>query len=398
MRNANNTITYTPDPNYNGPDSFTYQACDPAGLCDSATVSITVTPVNDRPDARDDSANTVRNTAVVIDVLANDVDPDGDTLNVRSFTQPANGTVTRSGNSLRYRPRNNFVGADSFTYTACDRQSGGLCDTATVRITVTAANREPNARDDDACTKKNRPVTINVLANDSDPDGNPLTVTVTQQPANGSAVRNPDNTVTYTPNPNFVGADAFRYQACDAGGLCDTARVEVQVSRRSDCRNEDDDDHDDDGEDDDEDEDDDNDGEDDEEDEDDDNDGEDDEEDEDDDNDGIHDDFDDESSQQTQSSRADEAEAGGVVTYQVTADVNTLLLAVVVEGPGSFVIEIYNPQGLRVAQGVSVGGRAVAVAPTLGPGNYTVKVWNTGPAATGFSSTGILSRNWPALP
>ena len=145
--------------------------------------------------------------------------------------------------------------------------------------------------------------------------------------------------------------------------MCDTARVEVQVSRRSDCRNEDNDDHDHDGDRDDHDHDDDNDGHHDDDDDDDDNDGHHDNNDDDDDNDGIHDDFDDESSQQTQSSRADEAEAGGVVTYQVTADVNTLLLAVVVQGPGSFVIEIYNPQGLRVAQGVSVrwprgGGRA----------------------------------------
>ncbi len=401
-RNTNNTITYTPDPNFFGTDTFSYEACDrpTGGLCDIATVRVTVTNVNDRPDARDDTAATLRNTAVTINVLGNDTDPDaGDTLNVRSFTQPTNngGTVARSGTALRYTPRNNFVGTTTFDYTACDRSTGGLCDTARVTITVTAANRPPDAGDDAACTSKNQPVTINVLANDTDPDGNPLTVTVTQAPANGTAVRNPNNTVTYNPRNSFVGADAFRYRACDAGGLCDTARVEVRVTRRPGCHDEDDDDHDNDGDRDDHDGDDDNDGLPDDDDPDDDNDGEHDGLDEDDDNDGIHDAFDSQSSQQQQSSVADEAEAGAQVSRPVMADANTLLLAVVAEGPAAstLVVQVYNPQGLLVAQAPSVGGRAVVIAPVAGAGSYTVTVRNAGPQFTGFSTTLIQSQGWP---
>ena len=91
---ANNTVTYTPDPNYNGTDSFTYQACDPAGQCDTATVSVTVTAVNDRAGrAGRHRQHGEEHPGDRSTVLANDVDPDGDTLNVRSFTQPNNGSV-----------------------------------------------------------------------------------------------------------------------------------------------------------------------------------------------------------------------------------------------------------------------------------------------------------------
>ncbi len=400
VNNGDGTVTYTPAPNFAGTDTFTYDACDPQGLCDPATVTVTVTPVNDRPDAKDDSASTVKKTQVTIAVLANDTDPDGDSLNVRSVGQPAKGTATRNAdNTVTYKPSGSFVGTDSFTYTACDRPTGGLCDTATVTVTVTEANREPKAKDDEACATKNTPLTINVLANDSDPDGDALTVAVTQQPAKGTAVRNADNTVTYTPNPGFTGSDAFRYRACDLGGLCDTARVKVTVGLRSDCREDDDDDHDDDGERDDEDNDDDNDGIPDHSDDDDDNDGVPDSVDEDDDNDGIHDNFDSESSQQQQSSSADEAEAASEVVHSMTADADTLLLTVLAEGPtaSSLVVQIYDPQGLLVAQAPSAAGRALAIATTLSPGTYTVRVRNAGAEATGFSTTLIRSQRWLVL-
>jgi hypothetical protein len=224
--NADNTVTYTPAMNFNGTDTFTYTISD-GMLTDTATVTVTVTPANDPPDARDDTATTPEDTAVTIPVLANDVDPDGDALTVTAVTQPANGMVViNADNTVTYTPAMNFNGTDTFTYTISD---GQLTDTATVTVTVTPQNDAPDARDDAATTVVNTPVTIPVLANDVDPDGDPLTVTAVTTPANGAVVINADNTVTYTPNLGFTGTDTFTYTISDPGGLMDTATVTVTV-------------------------------------------------------------------------------------------------------------------------------------------------------------------------
>ncbi len=133
--NANGGFTYTPDANFNGADSFTYKATD--GLADSSsvTVTITVNPVNDAPDAVDDTAITNDETSVVINVLANDIDPDSDTLTVIAVSIPAHGTaVINADYSVTYTPAVSYSGADSFTYTISD--GNGETDTATVSVNV----------------------------------------------------------------------------------------------------------------------------------------------------------------------------------------------------------------------------------------------------------------------
>ena len=128
-------FTYTPDINFNGLDSFTYQASD--GVAESAvtTVDITVASVNDLPIALDDSGVTTQNTPVIIDVLANDSDADGGTLSVVSFTQGAGGSVSNNGNgTLTYAPNLNVTGPDSFGYTIIDGQGG--TNSASVNVLV----------------------------------------------------------------------------------------------------------------------------------------------------------------------------------------------------------------------------------------------------------------------
>ncbi len=230
---ADGTVTYTPDADFNGTDTFTYDACDPDGLCDTATVTITVNPVNDAPDAVDDAGTTPEDTPVNVDVLANDTDPDGDVLVVDAVTQPANGSVViEADGTVMYTPDPDFNGTDTFTYTACD--PGGLCDIATVTITVDPVNDAPVANDDAATTDEDTPVNIDVLANDTDVDGDVLVVDAVTQPANGSVVIEADGTVTYTPDPDFNGTDTFTYTACDPDGLCDTATVTVDVASGAD--------------------------------------------------------------------------------------------------------------------------------------------------------------------
>lgn len=186
--------------------------------------------INRPPVAVDDAATTAPGTAVTIAVLANDSDPDGDALTVLSATQPGNGSVVvGAGGAITYTPAAGFTGTDSFTYTIADPD--GLTASATVTVTVQAAgNRPPVANPDSAVTRSGQPVQIDVLANDTDPDGDPLAVAAVGQPANGTAVLGGDGRITYTSLPGFVGTDTFTYTVRDGRGGSATGQVTVQVN------------------------------------------------------------------------------------------------------------------------------------------------------------------------
>jgi len=221
------TLIYTPLPDFNGVDSFTYTISDGNGGTDTATVTIAVAAVNDPPSAQDDSDSTDENTPVVIDVLPNDSDPDSDSLTVQSVTQPDNGSVVNNGTDVTYIPDSEFSGIDVFTYTISDGNGG--TDTATVTIAVAAVNDPPSAQDDSDSTDENTPVNIDVLPNDSDPDGDNLTVQSVTQPDNGSVINNGTD-ILYTPNADFNGVDIFTYTISDGSGETATATVAVTVA------------------------------------------------------------------------------------------------------------------------------------------------------------------------
>lgn len=220
-------LTYTPNANFNEADSFTFQVRDGVTVSAPATVTLTVRPVNDAPAAGADAAVTPEDTPLEIAVLANDTDVDGDTLAVDSFTQGARGTVTLVGSNLRYTPALNSSGADSFTYTV--RDGNGDTATATVSVSVTPVNDAPVAVADSATTRKNNAVTITVLANDTDPEGDTLRVTAVSQPARGSVVINSNGTLRYTPNKGKWGTDRFTYTVSDGRGGTSQATVTVNV-------------------------------------------------------------------------------------------------------------------------------------------------------------------------
>ncbi len=224
-------VTYTPDPNYHGPDRFTYVVADPGGLADTAAVEVTVTPVNDAPEAADDQAATPEDEPTAIPVLDNDGDIDGDQLRVRSVSPPGHGAaaVAADGRNVTYTPDPNYHGPDRFTYVVADPD--GLADTASVEVTVTPVNDGPEAADDQATTPEDEPVEIPVLDNDADLDGDRLRVQSVSPAGHGTAAVAADGTnVTYTPDPNYHGPDRFTYVVADAGGLADTAAVEVTVT------------------------------------------------------------------------------------------------------------------------------------------------------------------------
>ncbi|MBB3329553.1 hypothetical protein BDK63_000393 [Halomonas campaniensis] len=192
-----------------------------------------VAPVNNPPVAQDDTASTLEGSAIQIAVLENDSDPDGDPLTVGAVTQPSHGSVTLNPDgTLTYTPDAGFVGSDSFTYQASD--GALLSDPATVQVTIEQAepvNAPPLAQDDTASTVQGSAVQIAVLENDSDPDGDPLTVGAVTLPGNGSVTVNADGTLTYTPDFGFIGSDSFTYRAYDGQLLSDPATVQVTVSQ-----------------------------------------------------------------------------------------------------------------------------------------------------------------------
>ncbi len=164
---ANGTFTYTPAPDFNGTDSFTYTASDGTAVSNAATVTITVTAVNDAPMAINDTASTTEETAVSGAVLGNDLDVEaGTTLTATLDAGPANGTVTLAANgTFTYTPAANFSGTDSFTYTASD--GAAVSNVATVTITVTGVNDAPVAVNDAASTTEDAAVSGAVLGNDT---------------------------------------------------------------------------------------------------------------------------------------------------------------------------------------------------------------------------------------
>ncbi|MFG5777345.1 midcut-by-XrtH protein [Comamonas sp. J-3] len=234
-------LLYTPTAGYQGTDSFSYTISDGKGLTATASVNVTINAapvVNTAPIANDDAAVVTENSSVTIAVRANDTDAEGDALTVIGVTQGANGSVVTdavSGNPI-YTPNSGFSGTDSFSYTITDGK--GLTATASVNVTVNAApvvNTAPIANDDTAVVTENSSVTIAVRANDTDADGDALTVVGVTQGANGSVVT---DSVTgnpiYSPNSGFSGTDYFSYTIDDGHGGTATATVTITVNNGND--------------------------------------------------------------------------------------------------------------------------------------------------------------------
>ena len=220
VTNNSSDVTYTPDPGWNGIDTFSYTIGDGNGGFDTAAVTVTVSSTNVDPLAVDDADSTLEDTPITIDVLGNDTDADLDPLVVDSVTQGGNGSVTDNDSDVTYTPNQHWNGIDTFTYTISDGQGG--TSSATVTVTVTPVNDDPLGVADSASTFEDTPVGVDVLANDSDVDSSALTITAVSNGTNGT-VTTDGLTVTYTPDLNWSGTDTFTYRVSDdLGGWCET--------------------------------------------------------------------------------------------------------------------------------------------------------------------------------
>ncbi|MGC1442989.1 MAG: Ig-like domain-containing protein, partial [Burkholderiaceae bacterium] len=245
---ANGSLDFTPTPDFAGTTSFNYTIGDGNGGTDTATATVIVTPVNDLPIADDDAYTTNEDTAITFEVRANDGDVDGQPLVVSHINGAsiATGSPVAVGNGmvsidpsglLTFTPAANFNGVTSFSYTADDNNGG--TDDAIVAITVNAQADAPVAENDAATTVETTPVLVDALNNDSDNDGDVLTIiSINSRPvvvgvsipvANGAVSLQADGRLTFQANPGYTGITQFNYTVQDGSSLSDTATVDITV-------------------------------------------------------------------------------------------------------------------------------------------------------------------------
>ena len=186
-------------------------------------------PGNQPPVAVADTFPASEDTALDLPVLANDSDPDGDPLTITALSGFSHGSGSINPNgTVHFVPEPNFVGEAAFGYTISDGH--GHTAIGSVKVQVAAASDPPVATDDLATTAEDTAATIAVLANDTDPDGDPLTTTGVTDPPHGSAAIQVNGSVLYTPDANYSGPDSFNYTVSDGTGGSDTGAVSVTVS------------------------------------------------------------------------------------------------------------------------------------------------------------------------
>ncbi|ELA6986343.1 TPA: tandem-95 repeat protein, partial [Vibrio parahaemolyticus] len=222
---VNGVATITPTADWNGKETITFTAKDPSGESVSQTVDFTVAPV---VDIKADSTNVVEDTPTIIKVLGNDTfEGDGKVVSLDTNNGPANGTVlVNPDGSVTYTPNDNYHGADSFTYIVT---SGGVSESTTVNVDVTPENDAPVAKDDTTITDEDTPVTIDVLPNDTDADGDKLSIESASVPKEQGTVEVVNGKLVFTPAENFNGDSEITYTVTD-GQLTDEAKVTVTVN------------------------------------------------------------------------------------------------------------------------------------------------------------------------
>ncbi|TOI27010.1 tandem-95 repeat protein, partial [Vibrio parahaemolyticus] len=222
---VNGIATITPTADWNGSETLTFTATDPSGESVSQTVDFTVTPV---ADIVADKATVVEDTPTIIKVLGNDTfEGDDKVVSLDAENGPKNGTViVNNDGTVTYTPDDNYVGKDTFTYIVT---SGGVSESAIVEVNVTPVNDAPVAKDDIATTQEDTAITIDVLPNDTDVDGDKLSIQSATVPEAQGKVEIVDGKLVFTPAENFNGHAEITYTVTD-GQLTDEAKVTVTVN------------------------------------------------------------------------------------------------------------------------------------------------------------------------
>ncbi|MBV9952486.1 MAG: tandem-95 repeat protein [Acidimicrobiia bacterium] len=220
-------LTYTPDANASGSDSFTYSVADPSGATASATVTVTVRPVDDAPVGGTIDVTTNEDTPITVDISSAVSDVDGDPLAIETVGTALHGSTGAAGTlEVDYSPSAQFHGADQFSVQVTDPD--GAPATVTVAVTVVSVDDAPTASNRSATTNEDQAVTVDLTSAVGDADGDPLTVSALGAPGSGQ-VASSGLSVTYTPDANTNGTDTFTYTVADPDGATATGTVTVTV-------------------------------------------------------------------------------------------------------------------------------------------------------------------------
>ncbi|MEG4281407.1 Ig-like domain-containing protein, partial [Microcoleus sp. MON1_C1] len=218
--NSDGSFSYTPNPGFAGPENFTYSVSD--GVSPSPPISVNLKVTNFPPGAQPDSYSIPHDKVFNLPapgVLANDDDPDGDPLTAKLVSSPNNGKVVfNSDGSFSYTPNPGFAGPENFTYSVSDGDTPSPPISVNLNVTNLPTNQPPQANSDRYNTPHDKTLNVvipGVLANDIDPDGDPLSAKPISLPKNGKINFNPDGSFNYTPNPGFVGLEEFSYSVSD---------------------------------------------------------------------------------------------------------------------------------------------------------------------------------------
>ena len=225
---TNGSYTFTPAVNFFGNVTVQYSACDAAGLCVNATLTISITNVNDSPIANNDTFTVIEDGVLGGNVSLNDSDPDGGTLVYSLLGNTLNGAISMNSNGVfNYTPFANFHGIEQVTYQVCDAQ--GLCDQGNIFITVVPVNDAPVAVNDVLGILVNTTGSGNVATNDIDVDHPALIYSVATGPLNGTIEMNQNGAYTYTPNEFYSGEEIIIYSVCDGLNVCDQGTLIISI-------------------------------------------------------------------------------------------------------------------------------------------------------------------------
>jgi large repetitive protein len=235
ITNGQVCVNYTPNANFFGRDTICFNLCDSQNGCTQVKLPVVVTQSPDAPTVTPPSFVVLENGQNTVCVPIIDLDGPTDTHTINLCGTPQKGAVSGTINNQTHQLCLTYVGAfnkngnDTICVTICDQY--GLCTNVRFPIVITPVNSAPTAIADANLALRDMPITGNVLTNDTDPDGDPLSVTLLSQTLHGTVVLNANGTYVYTPLPGYVGMDSFQYRVCDnsSPALCDIATVNFTI-------------------------------------------------------------------------------------------------------------------------------------------------------------------------
>jgi len=214
-------------------DTIIVEVTDGNTCSDTAMIVMTI---NDRPVATNDTLVLLEDAFFeIIDVQANDTDPEGDQLTTIIITDAVHGVnATVNNDSIQYMPDTDFNGLDSIEYWVCDDFNN--CAAAKIYLTVQSVNDMPMANSDTLRIMEDATISlINILANDTDADGDALKATILTIPSKGIVTTISDSTIAYTPTPDVNGIDVLAYQVCDPQDTCSVGVLVIEIAPKNDA-------------------------------------------------------------------------------------------------------------------------------------------------------------------